>query len=471
MKVTLINPSRAHEIEGNNPTIIDEERGINPPLGVLYLAGELLRRNRHAVEVLDVQAERLDYPQLESRLSESAPDVVGITAMTLTLLDVVKTIATVQAACPRATVVLGGPHVHLFPEETLGLEGVDYLVLGEGETVFADLVDALDDGADLSGIPGLAYRQKGQMVTTGATEHIADLDGLAFPARALTHVEKYNSLLSAGNIVTTIFTSRGCPFRCRFCDRPHLGHRFRARSPSNVVDEIAQCVELGVREFLVYDDTFTVDKNRSVEICEEILRRKLRIRFDIRARVDTIDEPVLDALRAAGCAGIHYGVEAGHQEILDRLGKGITLEQVERAFTLTRKRRIPILAYFMIGNPGETREHILQSFRVQRQLRPDYLHMTILTPFPGTEIYREALAEGIIKSDVWREFAREPKADFVPPVWEEHLNRKELQELLKQGYKSFYVRPAYIARRILKVRSLGELKKKARAGLKVFKMS
>ncbi len=472
MKVLLVNPPRDSEIIGNNPSIIEEERGFNPPLGLLYLAGYLEKHSpEHPVSVIDSQVERLDYAELARRIAAAAPDVVGITAMTMTLVDVLKTARAAKAAAPSARVVLGGPHVHLYPEETIAFPDVDYLVLGEGEEAFARLLDAIGQPARLREVQGIVFTESdGRVVNTGARPAIEDLDSLPFPARHLVPYGKYSSLLAVGDCVTTVFTSRGCPFKCTFCDRPHLGKRFRARSPENVVDELAECVEMGISEFLIYDDTFTVDRQRVLEICDLIVARGLRIGFDIRARVDTVTDEMLARLKAAGCQGIHYGVEAGTERMLEVLNKCITIPKVDEVFRLTRKHRIPILAYFMIGNPGETREEIEETFRVTRRLAPDYVHITVLTPFPGTQVYAWALERGVIRSDVWREFAREPRADFQPPYWGEHFTRDELNALLVRGYKQFYARPSYIAKRLLRVRSLSELKRKAKAGLKVFGM-
>ena len=476
MKVLLINPPRENEIVGNNPTIIDEERGCNPPLGILYLAAYLEERTVHVPSVLDCQVERLGADGVRQRLRDCRPEIVGISVMTMALIDVMNTIAVVKAELPEVPVVLGGPHVHLFPEETVRLPGVDYLVLGEGERSFALLLDALQEtskekrAAALEAAPGLVFLRNGRTVHTGPPEVVENLDEIPFPARRLVPYADYTSLLSAGETVTTLFTSRGCPFKCRFCDRPHLGKRFRARSAVNTVGEIEECVRMGIREFLIYDDTFTVNKKRVLEICEEIVRRKLSISFDIRARVDTVDDTVLRRLKAAGCSGIHYGVEAGTPKALAALNKGITIPKVQEIFALTRKHGMSILAYFMIGNPGETRADILETFRVARMLDPDFVHLTILTPFPGTQIYADALERGIIASDVWREFAQNPTSDFIPPHWGEHLSKAELQSLLVQGYHRFYLRPRYIARRLARLRSLDELKRKARAGMKVFLM-
>ena len=190
----------------------------------------------------------------------------------------------------------------------------------------------------------------------------------------------------------------------------------------------------------------------------------------MRTRIDVVNEEMLKHLKKAGCQGIHYGIEAGSEKILKVLQKGITIEKAKQVFSLTRKYKIPILAYFMIGNPHENLEDIYETFKIVKMLNPDYVHLTILTPFPGTKIYLEGLKDGNIKKDYWREFAANPTPDFEPPYWDEIFTREELQKLLIEGYKSFYLRPSYILKRIWNLRSYGEFKKKASAGIKVFGM-
>ncbi len=483
MRVLLINPPRENELLGNNPAIIDEERGYNPPLGLLYLAGYLEQFTDHRVEVLDAQVEELSYDALQAEIVRRQPDVVGLTAMTFTLIDVIKTARLVKAANPSTPVVLGGPHVHLFPKETLAFPEVDYLVLGEGEAAFAELLERIGDPAGLAQVPGLAFRSRHSersegsraappdgIVITGIRPLEDDLDRLPFPARHLTPYHKYSSVIAKRAPITTMFTSRGCPYQCIFCDRPHLGKKFRARSAKNVVDEMEECIALGIREFLVYDDTFTIQRQRVLDICDEIIRRKLDIGWDIRARVNTVDEEMLRRLRQARCERIHYGVEAGTDRVLKVLQKGITLEQARQAFRATKRAGISTLAYFMLGSPTETRDDVLQTIAFARELDPDFVHITIVTPFPGTKLYFMGLEQGRFSHDFWREFAANPTPDFQPQYWEEHLTRAELQELVTYAYKSFYGRPGYIVRRLAQVRSPGELARKARAGLKVFLM-
>ncbi|MBW1943184.1 MAG: cobalamin-dependent protein [Deltaproteobacteria bacterium] len=467
MRVLLINPPRENEIIGNNPPIIEEKRGVNPPLGILYVAGYLEKYTDHTIQIIDCQVERLDYEALEERVRSLHPDVVGMTAMTMTLIDVIKTIDTVKRVDAGTQVVLGGPHVHIYPEETIHIQGVDFVVLGEGEECFKELLENMDDLGKLRSISGLVFKDNGEVVNTGIGPVIEDLDALPFPARHLVPYKKYNSLLTTGNVVTTLFTSRGCPYQCTFCDRPHLGRRFRARSAINVVDEIEECVNMGIRDFLFYDDTFAVNRKRVLDICDEIAGRRLKISWDIRTRVDTVDGELLKKLKNAGCKAIHYGVEAGSDKILKILKKEINLGEAKQIFDLTRRNGIEILAYFMIGNPTENRDNIEETFRVIKHLDPDYLHLTILTPFPGTEIYAEALQQGIISKDCWREFAKNPTPDFVSPHWNELFSREELNQLLVKGYRAFYLRPSYIMKRLIKVRTLGEFLRKASAGVRV----
>jgi len=470
LKALLINPPRSCEIIGNNPAIIEEKRGHNPPLGILYVAAYLRENSEHEVAVIDAQVEELTYEEVAERARSEKPDVIGITTMTLTLLDVLHTIDSTRRACPAASIVLGGPHVHLFPNESIKLPGVDVLVLGEGEETFKELLDHFGKKSQLRDIPGLVFKDGDETVNTGIRPPIEDLDRLPFPARDLVPYEKYSSLLAKGNRVTTIFTSRGCPFKCAFCDRPHLGHRFRARSAENVVDELEACLKMGIREFLFYDDTFTVNKQRAISICEKIVDKKWDIGWDIRTRVDTVNEEVIRALAEAGCQGIHYGIEAGTAKVLEVLQKGVSLSHAAETFATTRKYGIPILAYFMIGSPSETRQDIQETFRIMRSLKPDYVHLTILTPFPGTRIYADALRSGIIERDVWQEFAENPQPDFTPPHWGGIFTREELNELLTEGYRTFYLRPGYILKRLTRLRSLSELKRKASAGFNVLKM-
>ncbi len=470
MKVLLINPPSKNEISSNTPPIVDEEQGFFPPLGIMYVAAYAEKHTDHQIEILDAQVEQLSYLQIEQEIRKRKPDIVGITVMTFSLIDSLSTAKIVKKVDQNIKVVLGGPHVSIYPEETIRLPEVDYIVLGEGEIAFTELLQNLTDREKLRNVRGLVFKDNGGTVNTGVRDFVKDLDSLPYPARHLTPYKKYRSLLAKESCITTMITSRGCPFKCIFCNRPHMGKQLRARSAGSVINEMEECTRMGISEIAVYDDTFTFNRQRAIDICDGILSKGLKIKWDIRTRVDLIDKDLLIKLKQAGCDRIHYGIEAGTPEILKVLKKGTTLEQVRNAIRWSKKVGISTLAYFMIGSPGETREQIMQTINFAKKLEPDFAHFSITTPFPATELYMLGLKEGIIKSDYWRDFAKNPSENFETPYWEENLPRKELIELINLAYKKFYVRPKYVIKSAMRVRSFEEFKRKAKAGLRVVRM-
>lgn len=467
MKVLFINPPSKNEIISCNPKIIKEERGCEPPLGILYLAAYLENHSQHKISVIDAQVEKLSYQELKQRIEKISPDIIGITAMTFTLIDVIKTVALVKEINPRVKVILGGPHAHIYPKETLQLDGVDFVVMGEGEKALLELINNIDQPNQLKDINNLAYKSNDQIVINKITEYNKNLNELPFPARHLVPYKKYRSILSGDNAITTMFTSRGCPYRCAFCDRPNMGKIFRSRSAENVVNEMEKCLEMGIDEIFIYDDTFTVDKQRVINICDEIIKRNLKFTWDARARVDTVNEEVLRKLKQAGCVRIHYGVESGAEKILKVLNKGINLDQVVKVFNLTKKIGISTFAYFMVGCPTETKEDILKTIKFAKNLNTDYVQITLFTPFPATKIYNDALEQGIIKNDYWLEFAKNPSPDFKTPYWDQELSQEELFNLINLAYRQFYLRPSFIIKSILDLKSINDFKKKAKAGFKI----
>jgi len=470
MKILLINPPFEYTISSWQPKILEEGLDFLPPLGIMYLAAYLQKETNHEAKILDTQVEQLTYNQVREKIREINPDIVGITAMTFTILDVIKTIQIAKEVNPNIKIILGGPHVSIYPKETINIPGVDFLVLGEGEAVIKQLLENIDYPEKLRQIKGLVFHQGREIINTGQADFIQNLDALPFPARHLTPYQKYFSVVSSRKPVTTMFTSRGCPYKCSFCDRPHLGKIFRARSAKNVVDEMEACQKMGIKEIFIYDDTFGVDRQRVLDICSEIIKRNLNIVWDIRTRVNTVDEEILKALKKAGCQRTNYGVEAGTQRILDILRKGITLEQIEKAFKITKEAGLETIGYFMIGSPTETREDVIQTIRLMKKLNPDYVHITITTPFPSTDLYKMALREKIIPGDIWQEFAKNPQPGFIPPVWEKELNREELFDLLKKAYQSFYLRPGFIFKKICQLKSGAELLRKTKAALNLLKI-
>lgn len=470
MRVCLIYPLTRHMITTNVPSVVDEVTGCYPPLGILYVAGAIEKAGVHEAHVIDCVAEALDHGQLEERIRKLSPDVVGIQAITFSIVDAYDTARLVKRIDSSIPVVMGGPHVNLFPEETLSLPEVDYLLLGEGENNINPFLDAIERKRDLFSVPGVVYGDSEEIIRYGPPNPlIEDMDSLPMPARRLLNNELYSSVLGKGKRQTTIMSSRGCPAKCIFCDRPHLGKKFRYRSAENVVSEMQSCVErFNIDEFFFYDDTFNINRERVFDICKAIIERKLKTFWDIRARISNVDREMLAALREAGCGRIHLGIESGNKKVLKILKKGVDLDKARDVFRWCREEGIESLAYFMIGSPGEGRKEIQDTINYALSIDCDYIHVAVTTPFPGTELYRMGLDTGLFKTDYWAKFAGNPTPEFVPELWEENFSRDELVEQMSLLYRKFYRRPAYILRTLAGIRSFSELRRKAKAGLRLF---
>jgi len=442
MKILLINPPNTNELIANDTPQEVSYKGVFPNLGIMYLASAV--KDLCEVRIVDCQVDGMKIDDLEKILQEYRPDVVGLTVMTFTLIDVKQVIHAVRL-WTNAKIILGGPHVAVYPDRCFDLD-VDYAIVGEGEIIFRDMIKTLLRGE----IPP-------KLLTS---EKLKNLDDLIHPFR-----EKKNcwGIMSAKPI-TTMISSRGCPFMCHFCDRPAMGRNFRMRSPNSVVDEIEECLALGINEIVFYDDTFTVNKERAMDICGEILQRKLKFDWSIRARVDTVDSVLLSTLKETGCYRIHFGVESGSNRVLKNINKGITVEQARDAFKWAHECKIDTLAYFMIGMPGETKEDMDASLKLAKELKTYYAKFTIFTPFPGTETYKRWLERG--NPDVWAQYVSSPTKDFQPPIWGD-FSRDELQEIIRKIYKNFYGRIPWMLHKLFKVHGLNEFTRLCKAGYQV----
>lgn len=469
MNVLLINPPAENLIRESLLTVVEDCTGIYPPLGLLYIAAYAESVPGCRVQLLDCQAERCGHKDLAALIRSFAPDVVGIQAMTFTLIDVLKVAETVKSVAPRACVVVGGPHPTIYPRETAGLPPVDAVVYGEGEFAFRTILERR--GEALEGIPAVMTKEAAKRAgLNNSLQYIPDLNVLKMPAWHLLNFSRYHSPFVRSRRVTTMMSSRGCPCRCVFCDRPQMGKVFRKRSAQNVFEEMAYCVrEFGVGEIIFYDDTFTIDQGRVLELCDILERENLRVQWDIRARVDTMTPEMIRRLKRTGCVRIHYGVESGSARIQKAIKKNLNLDQVKNIFAATRREGIETLGYFMIGLPSETREDVEMSLDLLLSLDMDFAHITVFTPYPGTEIYRQAVLDGTYKQDYWLEFASQPRPGFVPKFWNEHFSDAQLWELLKIAHKRFYRRPGYFLDRALRIKSPVELLRKAVLGFKLLR--
>jgi anaerobic magnesium-protoporphyrin IX monomethyl ester cyclase len=415
-----------------------------PPLGLAYV-GAALREAGHLVDILDAYAAGWSWDRFADALAQRRPDVLGLTAMT-PVADVAARAA--RLGRPHARfVVLGGPHPTAVEHAVFDeMPELDAAVSGEGEAVAVDLLDWLDRGATGSPPPGVLA--PGHPLVPATPE--ADLTRLAAPAWDLLPMRSYRYLFATRPGFGTMVTSRGCPFRCSFCDKSVGGSRWRARPPGHVVDEMERLVvDHGVGFINFYDDNFTLRRSRVQGICEEILRRGLDVEWKCEGRVDGVDLPLLKLMRRAGCRTIAYGVESGNAETLRLLRKDVTVDQAPAAFEATRRAGIRSLAYIILGAPGEDRAAVQRTIRFCHEIGADYVQFSTLTAFPGTPLF-SADAAADVRNPVDGDLRRATLTD---------LPADELQALMRTAWTGFYLRPRPMARLLrdaVASRSIGE---------------
>ena len=457
MKILLINPPQA-------------TRYPQPPLG-LEMVAAVLEKKGYLVKILDLPALRLSENSLPTVISQEKPDIVGITAMTPTINSAVNVAKKVKESNSNVTVVLGGAHATIRPEETLqNAPEIDIVVRGEGEQTTLELVKVLEnDASSINQVLGITYREWTGIRSNPSRQPLSDLDALPFPAFHLLPVGKYRLHPPFGrrSPVMPIITSRGCPYRCIFCSKSVFGKKYRSNSPAYIVDEIRLLNEkFGVKEIKFYDDVFTLDRKRVIDICRQLKEQGIDIPWTCETRVNLVDRELLRVMKDAGCYMIAYGVESGNQVILNNLKKDITLEQAIKAFELTDEAGIETVAYFMIGSPDETPQTIEETMDFAKKLDPDFVQFSMTTPYPGTELFRLAFEEGYV-SEKWDEYVYADLKSVDNPAFEtEILSREELGEWNKKAYTSFYLRWSYVWKRLKKMTSFGELKTNI-AGLRV----
>ena len=469
MNVLFLVPPETVSLESSVPKALEGGKGYYPKLGLMYVAAWYERATGNRPGFIDCPPEGVGQQELLHRVRELRPDVVAMSIMTFNLLDALETARVLKREMPGLKICLGGPHVNLYPQETLNLPEVDFVVYGEGEKIFTRLMQALEKGEhgaeELKTINGLGFMQDGVAVVNPPETELLDLNELPFPARHLVDVTRYQHIIKEGRQFFTIQATRGCPAACTFCDIRKT--KFRERSPENVVAEIEQLIEMGLDDLFFVDDTITINKKFVMRLSELIVERGLKFHFKISARVDTVTPELLAALKRAGCYRIHFGIESATERHLSYLEKGQNREKIERACRWTREAGIGFFAYMMIGIPHETRAEMMQTVDFTKRLKPDYAQFSICTPYPKTELYFRMLQEGIVPRDYWQEFAENPSADFKIRFWNKDFTEEELRRLQDECHARFYRSPTYLMKQLTQLKSWSDFTAKARMGTKI----
>lgn len=458
----------------NPPVLLPKDNvgaDVSQPLGLAYVAASL-RAGGFPVSILDAAAEGwrniksfddhrdyngLDYGEIAEEIKRQKPKVVGITDnFTVQKDSAFKVAEMVKAVDPNIIVVIGGSHVTVQPKECASRSNIDYAVFGEGEITSVELMNCLLSGGnlnDLRKIRGLAFRNGMEIVVNEARPHNFDLDSLPYPARDLLPMQVYFEASKSKRANrdmdkpwATVITSRGCPFNCIFCSiYLTMGRRWRYRSPENVIGELKQLVELyGVKQLDFEDDNISCDKRRMEKLCEVIIENKFKFEWYTPngIRADTLDEKLLQKMKAAGCRELWFAPESGSQRVVDEIiGKRIDLKVIEEMVGLCTKVGISSNCFFVIGFPGETREEMGETLRFAKKmsrLGADNFMFSIATPLYGTRLYEEAIRKGQLS-----EAADESLAYGTPHLTNLSVSSQELMEIrnraLNEAKKWFIV--------------------------------
>ncbi len=424
------------------------------PLGTLYVASSLERAG-HEVRFLD--GAFLPHERILDEVAAFRPHWVGIHSTAFGWPRARRTAADLRARLPDAFLCVGGPYPTAVAERCLAEEAsFDAAVAGEGERAAVELCERLAAGRDPAGVRGVAWRDGTGIHVNPPRAPDADLDALPLPDRTLLgDARRYlpPPALYRRQPVAVVLTSRGCNRRCIFCFQLDASRRsgVRYRSVESVLAEVEQCLAQGYREIKFIDDTFAQDRQRALRLAREIERRGLDFTWFASACVNQVDPELLRAFRRAGCWAILFGVESGVQRNLNTLRKGITLQQARDAVRWARQAGLHVQTSFVLGIPGETREEALRTIDFACELGADVASFHALVPFPGTWLHDHARELGTVAADL-ADFTYQGAA-FVP----HGMTRDELQALRQRAYRTFYSRPAYLWRRLLRLRSRREL--------------
>ena len=430
MKVLLSNIPSAQPRDGRYavkagsrwPHLEDEGAGYVPFPFFLAYAAAVLEQAGIDVRIVDAVAEAMDVDRFLEVLAQWQPELLVVETSTTWLENDLAVAARVKAATPAVRLALCGPHAPMYEPAFLDAHPeVDVVLVGEYEHTLRDLVLALEQGADLASVDGIAYRDASAAAQqTPRREPIADLDALPWPHRATLPMDRYNdNPFGMPRPCGILWASRGCPFQCIFCSWPKTmygGHTYRTRSPKDIADEMEALVrDFGCRSLYFDDDNFNVRKSHLLGICDEVRSRGLDVPWGVMARADTMDADMLAALHDAGLCAVKYGVESGVQAILDRSGKRLSLADVEATVAETKRLGIQVHLTFTFGLPGETHDTIRQTIAYARRLDPDTAQFSIVTPFPGSPYFEQLERDGQLIERDWSRYDGSSRAVFRTP--------------------------------------------------------
>jgi len=456
MHVLLIQPSQFR----NGMSLLYGRLGTidQPPMSLAMLAAVLLEAG-FEVDILDMDAEGASAQDVCRLIKSRDTGLVGLSVTTPIYKNALELCQEIKRSDPAIPICMGGYHPTATPDACLKSGVVDYVVRGEGELTLLELANAIKQGSAgmVETVAGLSFKKGGRIFSNPDRELVADLDSLPFPARHLFTCSAYSYPDTRYSPAFPLYTSRGCPGRCTFCQQRQItGGKLRSRSAGRVADEVEHLVSrYGAREIQFFDDMFTLNRKRVFEIRDEFLARniKVAVAFTGGIRVDTATREVLKAMREMGGYSIAFGIESGDQEILDRSRKGITLEQARKAVAMAKEAGLETTCFFMVGLLGESHSSIKKTIDFALELDPDIAKFHVLKPFPGTQVHRQMKEHGLITDYNFENYG----IHTYPVHRTEELSQEDIHRYQKIAYRRFYFRPRIILKHISRINSRARL--------------
>ena len=434
--IIFINPPYYIKAEKKLNLAFYRELDIIQPLGLCYLASSCQKKGLKT-KIIDMEAEAINLKKLIFKLKKLQPRTIGVTCPS-PLLKNVLTLSNEINKELHIPIIIGGPHTMINPETLINDQNIDYVIKGEAEDTLPELIKAINSKKNLEEIPNLIFKKENKIISTPIKDQEKDINEYPFPARELLNNKYYFSIFTKGNVCTGIITSRGCPYNCIFCNP--LYKKIRKRSIENVIQEIKEVIQKhNILYFEFFDETFNLNKKWLIDFCQKIIDEKINMRWRIRCRPDLIDDEISSILKKANCITISLGIESANENTLKFFKKNYTLTDIKKAIKSIKEHKLKIHGYFILGSPTETKEEMLNTIDFAIKSKIDYASFTLLTPIPGTELYKIAIEKGWYKDQNKTDYSEQSgyiKAVLKHPT----LSQKEIEDIYALAYKKFYLR-------------------------------
>ena len=449
----VFNPFK-YKLHEENLKVVQRYFGLFPPLSLAWVCA-IAEKAGHDALLIDARTLRLTKEDVLDRLKAWKPDILGFMMTTYMFRETLEWVDFLKKNL-KVPVIIGGYNLRVYPQESVSVDGPDFGCFNSAYDTLPRFLEELAGQRRFHDVPGLIYKENGQVRMT-PYDREPNFNDYPNPARHLLPNDLYAEFTTERKNFTVMVTSKGCPNSCLFCEAGHTA--YNPRSPETVIREVQECyTRHNIREIDFFDYDFCVDRRRIEAICDGMIKSNLGVTWACRARIDYVDETLLGKMKSAGCSRIYFGIESGVQEILDRLNKGISLQQIRDTIEMTRGFGIRALGFFLVGSPGETRETFRQTITFAKSLNLDYVQFSKLTAKPLTPYWRQMVGE--TGFDYWREYILGHVEDKpLPRPWTS-LTNEEIDRITKKAYLMYHCRPMFLLHHTLQVNSWSEFRRK-----------